>query len=333
MSAVKYYINNNVSLDDVCKIFTCPKQSLYRWVKKYQNFEELTRFNRKPISYKITKNHIKYAIKKLKENEQITMEELHKIIFKKYKDFNITPQHLGKVIRDNNITRKRTRHKHYPRERFGKLTNIKQELKSFYKTISKYSLNKIICLDETSIQPAMIPSYSKCDLGKRCIIKTDDNYVFRKFTLLCAITNSKCIGSTLYKEGGMKKIRFVDFLKLNIFNKYKNHLIVLDNAGSHNNDYVKQAIIKSGNKYLFLIPYNPDLNPIEQWFSQIKHYLKLNKKVLKYDELKKEIINTIKKVKKENYKNYFINAYKKDEYDEYIKKDSTLKRKSKNYKD
>jgi ribosomal protein S19 len=38
------------------------------------------------------------------------MEELHKIIKKKYKDFNITPQHLGQVIRDNNITRKRTRH-------------------------------------------------------------------------------------------------------------------------------------------------------------------------------------------------------------------------------
>ena len=40
------------------------------------------------------------------------MEELHKIVKKKYKDFDITPQHLGQVIRDNNITRKRTRHEH-----------------------------------------------------------------------------------------------------------------------------------------------------------------------------------------------------------------------------
>ena len=38
------------------------------------------------------------------------MEELHKIVKNKYKDFNITAQHLGQVIRDNNITRKRTRH-------------------------------------------------------------------------------------------------------------------------------------------------------------------------------------------------------------------------------
>lgn len=82
---------------------------------------------------------------------------------------------------------------------------------------------------------------------------------FRKFTLLCAISNSKCVGATLYKEGGMTKERF---LEENIFNKYKNHLIILDNAGSHNNEYVKQAIINSGNKYLFTIPYTVTKNLI-----------------------------------------------------------------------
>ena len=106
-------------------------------------------------------------------------------------------------------------------------------MKAFYKEVSKYSLDKIICLDETSIQPSLLPIYSKCSLGKRCVVKTDDNYVFRKFTLLCAISNSKCVGATLYKEGGMTKERFVEFLEANIFNKYKNHLIILDNTGSY----------------------------------------------------------------------------------------------------
>ena len=76
-----------------------PKQSLYRWIKKYEELEEIKRQNRKPISYKISKEQVKYAIEKLKENEQITMEELHKIIKKKYKNFDITPQHLGLPIK------------------------------------------------------------------------------------------------------------------------------------------------------------------------------------------------------------------------------------------
>ena len=61
ISAVKYYLNNNVSLDDVCEIFDCPKQSLYRWVKRYEELEEIKRLSRKPKSYKITKEQVKYA--------------------------------------------------------------------------------------------------------------------------------------------------------------------------------------------------------------------------------------------------------------------------------
>lgn len=86
--------------------------------------------------------------------------------------------------------------------------------------------------------------------------------------------------------------------------------------------------------YLFLIQYTPITNlPIEGYFNQIKNYLKLNKKILRFNELEEEIKKSIKKVKKENYINYFNYAYKKEVLKEYIKKDSTLKRELKKYKD
>ena len=47
------------------------------------------------------------------------MVELHKIVKKKYKEFDIILQHLGQIIRYNNITIKRTRYEHYPKERYG----------------------------------------------------------------------------------------------------------------------------------------------------------------------------------------------------------------------
>lgn len=71
-----------------------------------------------------------------------------------------------------------------------------------------------------------------------------------------------------------------------------------------------------------------------QWkifFNQIKHYLKLNKKVLRFDDLSKEVKKAIKNVKKENYKNYFLYAYKKEQLNKPSKK-STLRRTPKNYK-
>ena len=61
--------------------------------------------------------------------------------------------------------------------------------------------------------------------------------------------------------------------------KYKDHLIILDNAGSHNNELIKNAIIKSGNHYLFAVPYTPKTDAIEQYFNQVKIYLKKDRNV------------------------------------------------------
>ena len=68
------------------------------------------------------------------------------------------------------------------------------------------------------------------------------------------------------------------------------------------------------------------------YFNQIKHYLKLNKKVLRFNELKIEVKNAIDKVKPENYNNYFNYAYKKKDNRKYNRKISTRKRKTKLYK-
>ena len=258
------------------------------------------------------------------------MTELVKLVKKEYKDFDITPQWLGKVLRDNNKTRKRTRHEHFPTIKYNKPINKQEELTKFYKEVGKYKLNKIISLDETSISPAMIAEYSRCESGKRCVVKTDDSFFFRKFTLLVAIKNSKCIGWTLYEKGGMTKERLVEFMNTFIFRKYKNYLIILDNAGSHRNNFVKDAITNSGNNYLFSVPYTPKTNPIESMFNQLKHYLKLNKKVLKFNEIKQEIKIAFTKIKKQHYNNYFLYAYDKNKLK--LRKNITRKKIQKIYK-
>ena len=51
-------------------------------------------------------------------------------------------------------------------------------------------------------------------------------------------------------------------------------VVVLDNLGSHKGKAVRQAIRKAGAHLLFLPPYSPDLNPIEQMFSKLKTLLR-----------------------------------------------------------
>ena len=48
----------------------------------------------------------------------------------------------------------------------------------------------------------------------------------------------------------------------------------MDNLGSHRGKAIRQAIRQAGAKLIFLPKYSPDLNPIEQVFSKLKHLLR-----------------------------------------------------------
>ena len=51
-------------------------------------------------------------------------------------------------------------------------------------------------------------------------------------------------------------------------------LIVLDNLSSHKSMAVHQAVEATGERLLYLPPYSPDLNPIENIFSKLKQLLR-----------------------------------------------------------
>jgi transposase len=52
------------------------------------------------------------------------------------------------------------------------------------------------------------------------------------------------------------------------------HVVILDNLGSHKGQAARRAIRAAGAHLLFLPPYSPDLNPIEQLFAKLKHLIR-----------------------------------------------------------
>ena len=51
-------------------------------------------------------------------------------------------------------------------------------------------------------------------------------------------------------------------------------VVIMDNLGSHKGAAVRRAIRAAGARLLFLPPYSPDLNPIEQVFAKLKLLLR-----------------------------------------------------------
>ena len=51
-------------------------------------------------------------------------------------------------------------------------------------------------------------------------------------------------------------------------------IVVMDNLGSHKSATIRQMIQAAGARLWYLPPYSPDLNPTEQAFAKIKHWMR-----------------------------------------------------------
>lgn len=60
-------------------------------------------------------------------------------------------------------------------------------------------------------------------------------------------------------------------------------VLIMDNASFHHTERVEQMCSDAGVKLLYLPPYSPDLNPIEEMFAELKAFIKRNWMVFEED--------------------------------------------------
>jgi len=84
-------------------------------------------------------------------------------------------------------------------------------------------------------------------------------------------------------------------------------IVIMDNLGSHKSKAVRDAIRAAGARLWFLPKYSPDLNPIEQAFSQIKHWMRRAQK-RSIEDVWRHIGVLVDTIKPQQCANYFENA-------------------------
>ena len=162
-------------------------------------------------------------------------------------------------------------------------------------------------------------------------MKTTDNRVFKKYTLAVAMTSKGILGWILYERGGMNTNRMIFFLQQFVL-KRRNNLIIMDNSPLHKTLKIREVINKTSNTLHFSIPYRPKTNAVESWFSQFKHYFKLEFSYLSFQSLKTHISNVISNIPKKHYLAYMEYAYGNKKARKYTPKQSTRRKVIKNYK-
>lgn len=84
-------------------------------------------------------------------------------------------------------------------------------------------------------------------------------------------------------------------------------IVIMDNLASHKSAELRRMIKTAGARLWYLPPYSPDLNPIEQTFAKIKHWMRIAQKRT-IDEVSRTIAQLVTEIQPRECQNYFINA-------------------------
>jgi transposase len=160
-----------------------------------------------------------------------------------------------------------------------------------------------VFLDESGVTTEMTRRYGWAPRSQRVSEAVPAGH-WRTLTVLAALTVEGVLASMTIESPTDGDV-FLAFLEQVLGPRLEpGHIVVLDNLGAHKVDGVRGLIESRGAQLLYLPPYSPDFNPIEQAWSKLKQLLRgARARVL--DQLEPAIARAIAAITPQNAQAFF----------------------------
>jgi transposase len=133
--------------------------------------------------------------------------------------------------------------------------------------------DRLVFIDETWAKTNMTRPRGRAYRGRRLVGKVPHGHW--KTTTFVAGLRSSGLVAPLVIDGPINGNVFVSWVQQQLTRELQaGDIVILDNLSSHKRVEAREAIEQVGAELLFLPPYSPDLNPIDNAFSKFKWLLK-----------------------------------------------------------
>lgn len=131
----------------------------------------------------------------------------------------------------------------------------------------------LVFIDETWATTNMTRRYGRAPRGERVIASVPHGHW--KTSTFVAGLRLEGMTAPLVIDGAMNGETFLAYIEQFLAPTLKpGDLVIMDNLPSHKVAGVREAIEACGADLIYLLPYSPDLNPIEQAFAKLKALLR-----------------------------------------------------------
>jgi transposase len=133
--------------------------------------------------------------------------------------------------------------------------------------------SRLVFVDEMGTHTSLSPIYAYSPVGERAFFEIPRNRG-RNTTLLTSVY-AQGMGPSMAVEGATTSRVFETYVERLLAPALRpGQVVVMDNLGAHRPKRVRELIEDRGCELIYLPTYSPDLNPIEEALSKIKHILR-----------------------------------------------------------
>lgn len=138
---------------------------------------------------------------------------------------------------------------------------------------AKLDPDQLIFIDETGTSTNMARLRGRSARGERLVGKIPHGH-WKTTTFVAGLRSSELTAPCVI-DGPMNGNAFIAYVEQVLAPSLKpGDIVVLDNLSAHKVPGVREAIKAAGGTLLYLPPYSPDFNPIEQLFAKLKALLR-----------------------------------------------------------
>jgi len=137
----------------------------------------------------------------------------------------------------------------------------------------KLAPERLVFIDETWTKTNMTRLRGRSLKGVRLVASAPHGH-WRTSTFIAGLRHDRLVAPTVF-DSAMNGEAFLAYVEQQLAPTLSaGDLVVLDNLASHKVAGVREAVEARGASLLFLPPYSPDLNPIEQVFAKLKQLIR-----------------------------------------------------------
>jgi transposase len=139
--------------------------------------------------------------------------------------------------------------------------------------VGRLDPGRLVFVDEMGTHTSLAPLYAYAPIGERAFLEIPRNR--GKNTTLLTSLHRRGMGPSMAVEGATTARVFETYVKRLLAPALRpGQVVVMDNLGAHRPKRIRELIEARGCELIYLPSYSPDLNPIEEALSKIKHLLR-----------------------------------------------------------